>query len=331
METNNSNVAIKKLTLEERLNQIEILLNNKNTREELSVWQPTAQTASMLQVDDRFYERLDTDLKDMRDKLQEFIDVTANNVMNNEISNNPNQFDNSVLLASQYKYASCILNELELQKKSLEGLQNNIQKVNDFLNESKVNQSKIIQLVEEDVDKQVISSVNKKMTSLSTDTSNIVKTVNKMNDNLIDLPAESKKWEEKLHVITKKTDSINNLEKLLNEVNETLIQTKKLLDSTSDDVKIITKQWTSKQQNNDDYIKELEKYKQDCYNIARLIFNQWDEHAAEYRKLDNVAFSDNERKRLTKTVSDKIDVHIEIMNYFITLVFKIKSILEKGA
>ena len=167
METNNSNVAMKRLTLEERLNQIEILLNNKNTREELSVWQPTAQTASMLQVDDRFYERLDTDLKDMRDKLQEFIDVTANNVMNNEISNNPNQFDNSVLLASQYKYASCILNELESHKKSLEGLQNNIQKVNDFLNESKVNQSKIIQLVEEDVDKQVISSVNKKMTGES--------------------------------------------------------------------------------------------------------------------------------------------------------------------
>ena len=331
METNNSNVAIKKLTLEERLNQIEILLNNKNnTREELFLWQPTVQMASMLQVDDRFYEKLDTDLQDMRNKLQKFIDVTADNVMKIENSNNPDQFDNSVLLASQYKYTSCILNELELQKKSLEGLQKTIQNFNVFLNESKVNQSKILELVE-DADKQGFASVISKMTALSTDTSKIVKTINKMNDNLIDLPAESEKWEEKLHVITKKTDSINNLEKLLNEVNETLIQTKNLLDSTSDDVKIITKQWTSKQQNNDDYIKELEKYKQNCYNIARLIFNQWDEHAAEYRKLDNVAFSDNERKRLTKTVSDKIDVHIEIMNYFITLVFKIKSILEKGA
>lgn len=316
METNNSNVAIKKLTLEERLNQIEILLNNKNTREELSVWQPTAQTASMLQVDDRFYERLDTDLKDMRDKLQEFIDVTANNVMNNEISNNPNQFDNSVLLASQYKYASCILNELESHKKSLEGLQNNIQKVNDFLNESKVNQSKIIQLVEEGVDKQVISSVNKKMTSLSTDISNIVKTVNRMDELLADL---------------QKNDSINNLEDFLKEVNEKLDQTRNLLGTTSDEVKTITKQLTKKQKNNDEYVKELEKYKQVCYNIACLIFNRWDEHAAEFRKLDTVMFSDNERTRLGKTVSEKLNVHIEVMNYFIKLAFEIKSIIEKGA
>ena len=67
------------------------------------------------------------------------------------------------------------------------------------------------------------------------------------------------------------------------------------------------------------------------YNIAHLIFNRWDEHAAEFRKLDTVMFSDNERTRLGKTVSEKLNVHIEVMNYFIKLAFEIKSIIEKGA
>lgn len=315
MELTND-IKAKQLTLEERIRCLEILLKEQNhENKDLLLWQPTAQAASMLQVDDRFYEKLDTDLQDMRNKLQEFIDVTAGTVMKKENSINPDQFDNSVILASQYKYTSCILNELESHKKSLEGLQNNIQKVNDFLNESKVNQSKILNLVEKGADKQFYTSINTKMTSVSTDTSKIVKAINNMDEILAEV---------------KKIDSINNLKVLLNEVNEKLNQTKSLLDSTSDDVKIITKQWTSKQQNSDDYIKELEKYKQVCYNIARLIFNQWDEHAAEYRKLDNVMFSDNERIRLGKRVSEKLDVHIEVMKYFINLAFEIKSVLEKG-
>ena len=314
-----SQVELEKM--EESLKNIELLLENKETTMPISLWSPSVILNESLLIDDNYHENMLTQLDALKETMQDYVKSVQDSRRLDNISSTTSDSSNRIL----QQYLGVILQSVSEQKDSCVSIQTKLVEIMDMIMKNRED------LVNED--QNFLSGFQKHIVDLRNSgekTKQFIETLNKQNSVL----------ENKIDEINKNIEktSHNNQSDLINSINLSIAEIKNIQSSMckiEDEVnkltiaseEIICSVNDVKPEESVD-IQRYQTYKNVFHSLSELIYDDWDKHAQKYSQLDTYRFDNDERRNLPLDINKKIDVHIDIMSYFIQMIFNIKTIMN---
>ena len=336
--------------MENDLKQLEILMEQKDDKSSVSLWSPSLDIKEALALDDSYNENIEQQLRELKFVIQEYINFTQE--AKKPLDVQVNSADTSSV-ALQQQYIGLLLKKVSDQGKAFTTLQESITSLNDSLRQVVTSQDNFRQ--DNDKQKELLESICQKVQDTSTKAlqerladsltellKNIQESTQGIHNVLEQLQVEKDELNDRLKEIQKNTVSLDKIENTHEQLKKSMEQSleeikgvqvrmdqiENAVKEVSEVSKNINATMTEHNQTEQVDVKRYQVYKGVFHELSKLMYDDWTQHAEKYRLLDNGKFSNSERMSLSSDLNKKLDINIDVMNYFIELTFHVKKIMS---